>query len=94
MKFLREQILRVLIIHTHKEFALNVGDLDSISALGRSPGGGHGNPLQYSSLENPMDRGGWRATVHGLAKNWTRQHSTTQHPQTSGQITSKYSVHH
>ena len=39
---------------------------------GRSPGGGHGNPLQYSSLENPMDRGAWRATVHRTAKSWTR----------------------
>ena len=35
---------------------------------GRSPGGGHGNPFQYSCLENPMDRGAWRATVHGVAK--------------------------
>ena len=40
--------------------------------LGRSPGGEHGNPLQYSCLENSMDRGAWQATVHGLAKNWTR----------------------
>ena len=38
---------------------------------GRSPGGGHGNPLQYSCLENPMDRGPWRATVHGVAKSQT-----------------------
>ena len=38
---------------------------------GRSPGGGHGSPLQYSCLENPMDRGAWRATVHGVAKSWT-----------------------
>ena len=36
--------------------------------LGRSPGGGHGNPLQYSCLENPMERGAWWATVHGVAK--------------------------
>ena len=36
--------------------------------LGRSPGGGNGNPLQYSCLENPMDRGAWRATVHGVGK--------------------------
>ena len=42
-----------------KESAYNVGDLSSISELGRSPGGGHGNPLQYSCLENPMDRGAW-----------------------------------
>ena len=39
-----------------------------IAGLGRSPGGGNGNPLQYSCLENPMDRGAWQATVHGVAK--------------------------
>ena len=44
-------------------------DAGSISGLGRSPGGGHGNPLQYSCLKNPMDRGAWRATVHRVAKN-------------------------
>ena len=42
-----------------------------ILGLGRSPGGGHGNPLQYSCLENPMDRGAWQATVHRVAKSWT-----------------------
>ena len=41
-------------------------DAGSIPGLGRSPGGGHGNPLQYSCLENPMDRGAWWATVHGV----------------------------
>ena len=46
--------------------------MDSISGLGRSPGGGHGNPLQYSCLENPMDRGAWWATAHGVAKSQTR----------------------
>ena len=46
--------------------------MGSIPGLGRSPGGGHGNPLQYSYLENPMDRGGWWDTVHEVAKNWTR----------------------
>ena len=55
-----------------KESACNVGDLDSILGLGRSPGGGHGNPLQYSCLENPMDRGAGWATVQGVAKSWTR----------------------
>ena len=40
-------------------------DVGSIPGSGRSPGGGHGNPLQYSCLENPMDRGAWRATIHG-----------------------------
>ena len=44
------------------------GDVGSIPGLGRSPGGGHGNPLQYSCLENPIDRGAWWATVHGVAK--------------------------
>ena len=46
-------------------------DTGSIPGLGRSPGGGHGSPLQYSCLEKPMDRGAWRATVHGVAKSWT-----------------------
>ena len=55
-----------------KASAYNVGDLGSIPGSGRSPGGGHGNPLQYSCLENPMDRGAWWATVHGVAKSWTR----------------------
>ena len=53
-----------------KEFACNAGDLGSIPGLGRSPGGGHGNPFQYSCLENPMDRGAWWATIHGAAQNW------------------------
>ena len=43
-----------------------------IPELERSPGGGHGNPLQYSCLENPMDRGAWRATVHGVAESQIR----------------------
>ena len=43
-----------------------------IPGQGRSHGGEHGNPLQYSCLENPMDRGAWWATVHGVAKSWTR----------------------
>ena len=51
-----------------KEPAWNAGDLGLIPGSGRSPGGGHGNPLQYSCLENPMDRGAWWATVHGVTK--------------------------
>ena len=47
------------------------GDVGSILGSGRSPGGGNGNPLQYSSLEKPMDRGAWRATVHRVAKSRT-----------------------
>ena len=47
-------------------------DKGLIPGPGRSPGGGHGNPLQYSCLENPMDRGAWRATVHSIAQSQTR----------------------
>ena len=54
-----------------KESACNARDLGSIPGLGRSPGEGNGNPLQYSCLENPIDGGAWRATVHGVAKSWT-----------------------
>ena len=51
----------------------DVGDLGSIPGSGRSPAGGHGNPLQYSCLENPMDRGGWWAAVHGVTKSQAQQ---------------------
>ena len=55
-----------------KESACNAGDLGSIHGSGRSPGEGNGNPFQYSCLGNPIDRGAWWATVHGVAKSWTR----------------------
>ena len=51
-----------------KESAYNAGDPGSIPRLGRSPGEGNINPLQYSCLENPMDRGAWQAIVHGIAR--------------------------
>ena len=54
-----------------KESDYNAGDLGSVPKLGRSPGGGHGNPFQYSPLENPMDRGASWATVHGVTKSQT-----------------------
>ena len=57
-----------------KETAANGGDLRDISlitGLGRSPGGGLGNPLQYSCLKNPMDRGAWQAMVHRVTKSMT-----------------------
>ena len=54
-----------------KESACNAGDPGSIPGLRRSSGEGNGNPLQYSCLENPMDRGAWWATVHGVAKSQT-----------------------
>ena len=60
------------------------GDVGLIPGLGRSPGGGPGNPLKYSCLENPMDRGAWQATVHRVAKSWTwlkqlRMHASIFH---------------
>ena len=57
-----------------KESACNAedtGDMSSIPGSGRSPGGGNGNPFQYSCLENPLDREAWQATVHGVAKSQT-----------------------
>ena len=54
-----------------KESAFSARDPGSIPGLGRSPGEGNGNPLQYTCLENPMDGGAWGATVHGVAKSQT-----------------------
>ena len=62
-----------------EESTCNVGDLASVPGLGRSPGGRNDNPLQYSRLENPMDRGAWRATVQGVTKRWTRLSDSAQH---------------
>ena len=55
-----------------KVSASNAGDLGLIPGSGRSPGEGNRNPLQYSCLENPMDRGAWQTTVHRVPKSWTR----------------------
>ena len=55
-----------------KASVYNAGDLGSSPGLGRSPGEGNGNPLQYYCLENPMDRGAWYAIVYGVAKSRTR----------------------
>ena len=54
-----------------QESACNAEDLGLIPGLGRSPGEGNVNPLQYSCLGNPMDRGAWQAKFHGVAKSWT-----------------------
>ena len=56
---------------SNKESACNTGDAGSIPGLGRSPGEGYGNPLQYSCLEDPMDGGAWQATYHGVTKSRT-----------------------
>ena len=55
-----------------KDPPANAGDLGSIPGSERTPGGGDGNPLQYSCLGNPMNRGAWWATVYGVTKSWTR----------------------
>ena len=62
-----------------KASACNVGDPDLIPGLGRSPGEGNGNPLQYSCLENSMDWGAWWATVHGITEGQTRLSDFTGH---------------
>ena len=55
-----------------KNLLANAGDVSSIPGSGRYPGGGNVNPLQYSCLGNPMDRGAWRATAYGVTKSWTQ----------------------
>ena len=62
----------VLVVKNLSVNAGDVRDVGSVPGSGRSPGGRHGNPLQYSFLGNPMDRGAWRAAVHRVAKSWTR----------------------
>ena len=58
----------------------DVRDVGSVPGSGRSPGEGNGNPLQYSCLENPLDRGVWRVTVHGVPKCWIQlKQLSTQH---------------
>ena len=74
---------RVLQWLSGKEFTSNAGDTGDVGlipALGRSPGRGHGNPLQYSCLENPMNRGAWRATVQGSQR--VGQKRVTKHTHT------------
>ena len=73
-------------------------DGDLIPGSGRSPGGGHGNPLQYSTLENPMDRGAWWATVRGVAKSRTVLKRLSMHMTPKGGafffLHPVYSLHH
>ena len=67
----------VLVVNNVSASAGDVRDTCSIPRSGRSPGGRHGNPLQYSCLENPVDRGAWRATVHRIAESETTE--ATEH---------------
>ena len=74
-KLIKLKIMRVsqvaLVVKNLPANAGDIRDVGSIPGLGRFLGGGHGNPLQYSCLENPIDREAWWATVHRAAKNWT-----------------------
>ena len=68
-----------------KNSPANAGDVRDVGSLpgsGRSPGKGHGSSLQYSCLENPMDRGAWQATVHGVAKSQTQLKRLSTHAST------------
>ena len=72
LSYFRASLVAQLVKKKKKKTACNAGNSGSIPGLGRSPGGGHGNPLQYSCLENLMDRGAWRTTVHGVTKSQTQ----------------------
>ena len=67
-----------LVVKNPPADAVDVRDTGSIPGLGRSPGEGNGNPLQYSCLGNPVDKGAWQTTVHGVAKSWTQLSIQTQ----------------
>ena len=78
----RQMSLVVLVIKNLPANSGDKGDTGSVPGWGRSPGGGHGNPFRYSCLENLMDRGAWRATVHRVTRSWTRlKRLSTQHTQ-------------
>ena len=71
--------LVVLVIKNLPAKTGDIRDMGSIPGWGRSPGEEHGNPLQYSCLENPMDRGAWQSTVHGVVQSWTRLKRFSMH---------------
>ena len=68
-----------LVVKNPSANAGDVRDSGSVPESGRSPGGGHGNPLQYSDLENPMDKGAWQATIHRVTKSWTQLKQLSTH---------------
>ena len=78
--------LMVLVVKDPPASAGDVRDPGSIPGSGSSPGGGHGNPLQYSCLENTMDRGAWRATVHRVVKSQTRLKRPSTHAWCSSSV--------
>ena len=76
----------MLVVKNPSINAGNIKDSGLIPGSGRGPGGGNGNPLQYSCLENPMDRGAWWATVHGVPKSGTTERFSTQHIVNEGKM--------
>ena len=70
-----------LVVKNPHASAADIRDSGSILGLGRSPGGGHDNPLQYSCLENPIDRGAWRDTAYGVARSRTQLKRLCTHAQ-------------
>ena len=76
----------VLVIKNLPTNAVDVRDLGLTPGLGRSPGGGHGNPLQYSCLENPMDSGAWKAAVPGITESQTRLKRLNTHAHTHSNL--------
>ena len=70
----------------------DIRDMGSMPGSGRSPGRGHGNPLEYSCLENPMDRGAWQVTAHWVAKSWTRLKQLSKHAYSATVIFPKLQV--
>ena len=68
-----------LVVKNLPDKAEDLRDTGSVPGLGRSPGGAHGNPLQCSCLENPMDRGAWQVTVHKVAKGQTQLRRLSMH---------------
>ena len=76
----------VLVVKNPPANAGDIRNMGLIPGLGRCPGGGHGNPLQYSCLENPMDRGAWWATVYRVTKSQTRLKQLSTQPQGSKAI--------
>ena len=74
---------RALVIKNLPANAGDVREVVSVPGLGRSPGGERGNPLQYSCLENPMDRGAWRAPVHSVTQSWTGLKQLSTHARSS-----------
>ena len=80
----------VLVVKNPPASAVDVRDGSLIPGSERSPGGGHGNSLQYSCLENPMDRGAWYATVHSVAQSQTQRRQLSVHAHTEAQRIGNY----